>query len=156
MLYGMIGGVALVAAAIGATATGDVSQGDHHRGDSAPEQRLEQIVQSAITADGPLFTADERALVERKCAMAQGSWDGTNLSMDEDTLRCANGHRVRDREVLAMMERAGPRIAARVEAAMARPEVLAAIDAVAHEATEQALREVHEELSHPSRHHDDH
>lgn len=155
MFYTLIGAAGLLAAAATTVATVDVQPApppDH--AESAAEQRLEQTVRAAIMTDGPFFNAEERAVVERACGMAPGSWDGTDVSMDDDHFRCSNGREAVDPRLVAMIQRAAPRIAARVQAAMARPEVQAAIDAVARDATEQALREVHEELGRAARRRD--
>jgi hypothetical protein len=105
----------------------------------AAGERLNQVIHRAIHADGPFLVAEERALVERKCGYTAGSWDGNDFSMNNGVLTCTNGRRVDDPEVRAMMARAAPRISRRVEAAMARPDVRAAIEAVAREASEEAL-----------------
>ena len=107
--------------------------------DEAAEQRLESVIQQAIRADGPFFTAEERAVIERACGYASGSWDGYDINVANGVLTCSNGRRADNEEVRAVMEAAGPRIAARVRAAMARPEMRAAIAEVAREASAIAL-----------------
>ena len=102
------------------------------------------MIQRAIHADGPLMLASERVLVERKCGYQPGSWDGSSFSMNNGVLHCSNGRKVDDPEVRAMMDVAGPRISKRVNAAMGRPEVTAAIDAVAREASAKALARLRE------------
>ncbi len=113
---------------------------------AAPEQpaeaRLDAAIQRAIRAEGPFLLRSERALLERKCGYAPGAWKGESFSMNDGVLRCENGRRVDDPEVRAMMKVVGPRIGRRVSAAMARPEVRAAIAAVANEASAKALAEL--------------
>ena len=111
-------------------------------GRSDSESRLEATIERAIHADGPFFTPGERALVERKCGYAPGGWDGNNISMSDGILTCANGRRVNDPQVRAMMEVAGERISRRVNAVMASSEIRAAIAAVAGEAEAKALAEL--------------
>ena len=116
---------------------------------AAPEQpaeaRLDAAIQRAIRAEGPFLLRSERALLERKCGYAPGAWKGESFSMNDGVLRCENGRRVDDPEVRAMMKVVGPRIGRRVSAAMARPEVRAAIAAVASEASAKALAELDQE-----------
>ncbi len=110
---------------------------------AAPEdETLGRIINREIRADGPFFTADERALVERKCGDPPGRFDGFEANISNGVLICSNGRRVDDPEVRAMLRVAGPRIGRRVRAVMARPAVTAAIGRVAQEATARALREV--------------
>ena len=110
--------------------------------ETTAEARMERAIDRALHADGPFLNAEERALVERKCGYAAGSWDGNNFSMNNGVLHCTNGRKADDAEVRAMMAVAGQRIERRVKKAMAQPEVVAAIDAVAREATAEALREL--------------
>ena len=115
------------------------------RDETAAEKRLEAVIERAIHADGPFLQPQERALIERKCGYAPGSWKGESFSMTNGVLTCDNGRRVDDPEIRAMMDVVGPRISRRVNAAMKRPEVTAAIDAVAREASAAALKELAEE-----------
>jgi len=108
-------------------------------GRSDAQARLQAEIQRAIHAEGPMLLASERALIERKCGYAPGSWDGENFSMTNGILICSNGRRVDDPEVRSMMAVAGRRISRRVNAAMASPQIRAAIDAVAEEAEAEAL-----------------
>lgn len=121
-----------VAIAVTQPAEAQSSRNDAH-------SRLQAEIQRAIHADGPMLLASERALVERKCGYAPGSWNGENFSMTNGILICSNGRRVDDPEVRSMMAVAGRRISRRVNAAMSRPEIRAAIDAVAEEAQSEAL-----------------
>jgi hypothetical protein len=111
-------------------------------GRSESESRLKATIDRAIHADGPFFEPSERALIERKCGYAPGTWDGNNISMSNGILTCSNGRRVDDREVRAMMEVAGQRISRRVSAVMEQPEIRAVIAAVAEEASAKALAEL--------------
>lgn len=130
-----LAGLLAAGLALAALPAAAVAQGD----DEAAEQRLEGMIQQALRADGPFFTDAERAVIERKCGYAPGSWDGFDINASNGVLTCANGRRVDDPEVRAIMEAAGPRIGARVRSAMARPEVRAAISEIAREATATAL-----------------
>ena len=105
----------------------------------ATGDRLSATIERAIHADGPFFTAEERAVIERACGYPAGSWDGYDANVSNGVLTCSNGRQVDNEEVRAVMEAAGPRIGARVRAAMARPEVRAAIAEVAREASAIAL-----------------
>ena len=127
---------AILAAAIAIAAAAPVLA---QSGRSDAQARLHREIDRAIHADGPMLLASERALVERKCGYAPGSWDGYNFSMNDGVLICSNGRRVDDPEVRAMMAVAGPRISRRVNEAMARPAVREAIEAVADEASAAAL-----------------
>ena len=115
---------------------------DAQRHRSGAEARLNAVIERAIHADGPFFTQSERALIERKCGYAPGSWDGNNLNMSNGIMTCGNGRRVDDPEVRAMMEVAGERISRRVNAVMQSPEIRNAIAAVARQASEEALAEL--------------
>ena len=109
------------------------------------QDRLHQLIDRAIHAEGPFFTPSERALVERKCGMASGSWNGDNFNMSNGVMTCPNGRRIaRDREIEAMMDVAGERISRRVNAVMRSAEIQAAISAVAREASARALAELGE------------
>lgn len=133
MRRAVLGLVAIGFIFVGADAAAQPSRGE------TAHARLDRVIDLAIHGEGPFLLPRERALVERKCGYAPGTWDGNNFSMDDGVLRCSNGRRVDDPEVRAMMAEAGPRISRRVNAAMARPEVRAAIAAVAEEASREAL-----------------
>ena len=104
-----------------------------------PGEALGSVINQAIHDGGPLFTPAERALIERKCGYAPGEWDGRSFSVDDGVFHCRNGKMVDDPEMRAMLAVAQPRIGARISAAMARPEVQAAIRRVADEAVQKAL-----------------
>lgn len=110
---------------------------------ASPEgQALDRIIDRELHAGGSFFTAPERALIERKCGYAPGSWDGFSINISNNVLTCSNGRRVDDTEVRAMLRTAEPRIEARVEEVMSRPAVRAAINRVAETATAEAMREI--------------
>ena len=110
---------------------------------ATPEsESLSRTINRELRAGGPWFTAEERALVERKCGYAPGQWDGFEVNISNSVLTCTNGRRVDDPEVRAMLRVVSPRISARVREVMARPAVSAAIDLVARNATERALARV--------------
>jgi hypothetical protein len=111
------------------------------------EARLEAALVEALRADGPFFTAQERALIERACAYPAGSWNGYEFSMTDGVLHCTNGLDVDTPEVRAMMDVAAPRIGRRVAAAMARPRVRSAVAAVSRLSYREASRDrMHMEL----------
>ena len=104
-----------------------------------PGDPLGTVINRAIHAGGPFFTPAERAVIERKCGYAPGQWDGRDFSMSNGVFDCQNGRKVDDAEMRALMQAAQPRISARISAAMARPEVQAAIRATASRAAREAL-----------------
>jgi hypothetical protein len=124
-----------------AGAAGGAAEAQAARAQEAGET-LGRTIDRAIKADGPFFTAEERAVIERKCGYAPGSWDGFEANMSDGVFRCGNGKRVDDPEMRALMAAAGRRIGARVEAVMESAEVKAAIARVSEEATREALAAV--------------
>jgi hypothetical protein len=108
----------------------------------AAGERLGAVIEQAIKGEGPFFTAEERAVIERKCGYAPGSFDGFEANMSDGAFRCRDGRRVDDAEMRALLAVAQPRIERRVEAAMERADVKGAIEAVAREAEAEALRAV--------------
>ena len=104
-----------------------------------PGDPLGTVITRAIYAGGPFFTPAERAVIERKCGYAPGQWDGRDFSMSNGVFECPNGKKVDDAEMRALMQVAQPRISARISAAMARPEVRAAINRTASRAAREAL-----------------
>ena len=101
---------------------------------------LGAMIEQTIRAEGPFFTPDEQAVINRACGYAPGEWDGYDINMTDDVLHCSNGRTVDSPEVRRVMAVATPRITRRVEAVMARPEITAAIARVAEKATAEALR----------------
>jgi hypothetical protein len=103
---------------------------------------LGDLIDRALHEDGPFFEARERAVIERKCGYAPGSWDGFDATISGGVFHCTNGRRLDDAETRAILARAEPRIERRVQAVMRRPEIHAAIERVARQAAAQALREL--------------
>lgn len=106
------------------------------------EDALSQVINRELRAGGPFFTTDERALIERKCGYASGRADSFQANISNGVFTCSDGRRVDDPEMRAMLRTAQPRIARRVSAIMASPAINAAINRVASEATESALRQI--------------
>lgn len=104
--------------------------------------RLGTLIDERLRADGPFFTPPERAVIERACGYAPGSWDGFEINIDNGTLICTNGRRAEGPEIRAVLTIAEPRIEARVERIMASAEINEAIARVAEEAAAEALRGV--------------
>ena len=104
-----------------------------------PGDPLGTVINRAIHAGGPFFTPAERAVIEHKCGYAPGQWDGRDFSMSNGVFECPNGKKVDDPEMRALMQVAQPRISARISAAMAQPEVQAAIRETASRAAREAL-----------------
>jgi hypothetical protein len=104
-----------------------------------PEDPLGTVIDGAIHAGGPFFTPAEQAVINRKCGYPPGQWDGHHFSVDNGVFECPNGKKVDDPEVRALLRVAQPRITARITAAMARPEVQAAIAETASKAVREAL-----------------
>ncbi|HZG44745.1 MAG TPA: hypothetical protein VEZ41_00555 [Allosphingosinicella sp.] len=119
--------------------------------DADAEARLDRTIDAAMEADGPWLLPAEQALITRKCGYAPGSRGGESVTMNDGVLICANGRRVDDPEVRAMMRVAGPRIARRVHAVMASPAVKNALSLVVDGAVERALENLREELPRRSR-----
>lgn len=137
-------GLAAAAAAVAALGLGvagaGAPAGAHPEGSRASaEERLGTVIQRAIRQGGPFFTAEERAVVERKCGYPAGSWDGFEANISDGVFRCTNGRHVDDEEMRAVIAAAGPRIGARVSAVMSSPEVRQAIEEVTRRATAEAL-----------------
>jgi hypothetical protein len=109
---------------------------------ATPSQDLNRTIQRAIRADGPFFTPAEQAVINSKCGYAPGEWDGYDVYINDDSLRCKNGKRVDDPEMRALLEVAQPRIGRRVERVMARADVQAAIQRVSEDATRRALASI--------------
>ena len=104
--------------------------------------RLGTVISQAIRAEGPFFTPSEQAVVVRKCGYAPGELDGYDVNISDHGLRCKNGRRVDDPEMRALLRTAQPRIGRRVSAAMARPDVQAAIREVSEDASRRALASI--------------
>jgi hypothetical protein len=111
------------------------------------DQALSATINRAIRAGGPFFTPAERGVIERKCGYSPGQWDGYDVDIENGVFRCANGKRVDDAEMRALIQVAKPRIAARVTDVMARPEIRTAIQ-------DQAIRAAREALANLARYSD--
>lgn len=133
-LAGALAGAAVLA--LPASASGEGPRNDGVAGD-----RLGRVLEAAMKEE-PFLTAEEQALIERKCGYAAGSKESESLTLSDGVLHCSNGRKVDDPEVRAMMKVVGPRIEKRVKAIMDRPEIKRAIAMVADEAAAEALREV--------------
>jgi hypothetical protein len=108
---------------------------------ASPEsEALGDLIRREMRAGGPWFNAQESALIERKCGYRAGQWDGYRMETRNGVFICTNGRRVDDPEMRAMLHAAQPRISARVRTVMASPPVRDAIDRVARNATDRALR----------------
>jgi hypothetical protein len=105
----------------------------------AAGERLGARIEQAIKAEGPFFTADERATIERKCGYPAGSFDGYEVNLTKSGLTCKGGRRIDDPEMRALLAVAEPRIERRVEAVMESPEVRGALLELASEAERAAL-----------------
>ena len=114
--------------------------------EAAADARLDRAIDQGMEAEGPWLLPAEQALITRKCGYAPGSRDGESISMNNGVLICANGRRVDDPEVRAMMRVAGPRISRRVNAVMQSPAVKNALALIVDGAVERALAEVRDEL----------
>jgi hypothetical protein len=101
--------------------------------------RLGRTIEQAMEADGPWLLPAEQALIARKCGYAAGTGHSDSITMTDGVLLCANGRRVDDPEVRAMVAAASPRISRRVSAVMDSPAVRNAIAAVSDGAVQRAL-----------------
>lgn len=133
--------LAVLAAVVGlgavAVAAGSGPVGAHPVAD--PGDALGARIEAAIMAEGPFFTAEERATIERKCGYPAGGFDGFEVNIVNGVLTCKGGKRVDDAEMRALLAVAEPRIERRVKTVMASDEVQGAILAVAEEAQREAL-----------------
>jgi hypothetical protein len=138
-----VGAAALLALSIAAALPGPASaeRGRAPRAEAAGE-RLGSTIEGAIRSEGPFFTAEERAVIERACGYAPGSWDGFEATLRDDAFVCRDGRQVDGPEVRAVLAAARPRIDARIERVMASAEVRGAIEQVSAEATAEALASV--------------
>ena len=96
------------------------------------EARLDELVDRAIDEGQPFFTPAERAVIERACGYAAGSWNGFQVNMIGNVFHCTNGRRVSSPEVQAVMAAASPRIDAHVDRALDRPEIVTAMERIGH------------------------
>jgi hypothetical protein len=134
--------VRFAAAAVFATAVSLASPAAAQ--DSDTEGRLSRSIERAMEEEGPWLLPAEQALIERKCGYARGSRDGESLTMSDGILICANGRRVDDPEVRAMVAAVSPRISRRVQAVMNSPGVKNALSRLADGAVQRALESLDE------------
>ena len=131
--------VSVVAALAVTTAVPSAYAHPHPHPALEPGDPLGTVINHAIHAEGSFFTPAERAVIDRKCGHAPGQWNGLNFSINNGVFQCPNGKTVDDAEMRALLQVAQPRITARINAAMARPEVQEAIRRTANEAVLRAL-----------------
>jgi hypothetical protein len=111
------------------------------------EKRLSAAVESEMAAQGPIVTAENKALIARKCGYGANEARSDNVNIGNDTLHCANGKRIpMDGELRAMSSRISKRANRHVELAMKSASVALATAEVAQEATERALKEMRRSL----------
>jgi hypothetical protein len=144
MISGLgLGAVGLaMAAAVAAAALPPSTEARIEARAEAQGEELGRTIEARLRADGPFFTPEERAVIERACGYAPGEWDGFDINMHDRTLICTNGRRADSAEVRAVMTAAEPRIEARVNRIMESAEVRDAISRITSEATAEAMREV--------------
>ena len=111
------------------------------------EQRLSTAVEREMAAQGPIVTAEDRALIARKCGYAANETRNDNINIGNDMMHCANGKRIpMDTELRAMSKRVSDRANRHVERAMKSASVALATAEVTREATERALKEMRRSL----------
>lgn len=111
------------------------------------EARLNTAVEREMAAQGPIVTADDRALIARKCGYGANEARNNNLNIGNDMMHCANGKRVpMDSELRAMSKRVSDRANRHVDRALKSASVALAMAEVTHEATERAMKEVRRSL----------
>jgi len=111
------------------------------------QERLSTAVESEMAAQGPIVTAEDKALIARKCGYGANETKSDNININNDTLHCANGKRIpMDGELRAMSNRISERANRHVERAMKSAKVALATAEVAQEATERALKEMRRSL----------
>ena len=104
------------------------------------DEGLGDLIRQRLRAEGPFFNAEERAVIEQACGYAPGEWDGFELNLSNQVLRCTNGRRVDSPEVRRVIRAAEPRIEARVDRIMESADVRQAISRVTERATARAMR----------------
>lgn len=111
------------------------------------EKRLSAAVESEMAAQGPIVTAEDRALIARKCGYGANETWSDNVNIGNDMMHCANGKRVpMDRELHAMSDRVSERANRHVERALKSTKVALATAEVEQEAMERALKEMRRSL----------
>lgn len=106
------------------------------------EARLSTAIEREMAAQGPIVTAEDRALIARKCGYGANETRNDNINIGNDTMHCANGKRVpMDSELRAMSKRISDRANRHAERAMKSASVALATAEIAQEASERALKE---------------
>jgi hypothetical protein len=111
------------------------------------QERLSTAVEHEMAAQGPIVTAEDRALIARKCGYGANEAKSDNINIGNDMMHCANGKRIpMDGELRAMSNRISERANRHVDRALKSASVSLAMAEVTHEATERALKEVRRSL----------
>lgn len=106
-------------------------------------EKLSAAIHREMAAQGPIVTAEDRALIARKCGQSLDETKDSNIQINDDALHCANGKRVAvDGEIRAMIERISARAERHVEHAMKSAAVARAQADLAQEAAARAMEEV--------------
>lgn len=111
----------------------------HERHDA----RLDATIRRALAEQGEIVTAADRRTVAAKCGLPADRAP-TDIVINDGGLRCPDGRVVRDAETRALGDRIGARAGAVADAALRKPEVMAAISAYADEAAVKALKRLRE------------
>ncbi|HSX55677.1 MAG TPA: hypothetical protein VLG14_10290 [Sphingomonas sp.] len=105
-------------------------------------EKLSAAIHSEMAAQGPIVTVEDRALIAKKCGQSLDETTDSNIQINDDALRCANGKRVAvDGEIRAMTRRISARAERHVEHAMKSAAVARAQAEVAQEAAARAIEE---------------
>ena len=105
-------------------------------------EKLSATIHSEMAAQGPIVTVEDRALIAKKCGQSLDETTDSNIQINNDALRCANGKRVAvDGEIRAMTRRISARAERHVEHAMKSAAVARAQAEVAQEAAARAMEE---------------
>ncbi len=111
------------------------------------EERLSTAVEREMAAQGPIVTAEDQALIARKCGYGANEARNDNVNIGNDMMHCANGKRVpMDNELRAMSKRVSDRANRHVERAMKSASVALATAEIAQEASERAVKETERAL----------
>ncbi|HEV2747374.1 MAG TPA: hypothetical protein VGW34_08780 [Allosphingosinicella sp.] len=116
--YGSLGAIVVIAAVLAAAAAAGGGAAQARQGAASA------AIERGIDREGQVVTPQEQAMIRARC----GDRDGSSFHLSDGMLVCANGRRVDDPEMQALGERIADRAEARVEAAMSRPDVVAALD----------------------------
>lgn len=111
------------------------------------DARLSAAVEREMAAQGPIVTAEDRALIARKCGYGANEARNDNVNIGNDMMHCANGKRIpMDSELRAMSKRVSDRANRHVDHALKSASVALAMAEVTQEATERAMKEVRRSL----------